>query len=51
MRERAAELGGSCTMVSRADGGFVVHARLPLEQSGTDADTTAGIAAAARTGR
>jgi signal transduction histidine kinase len=31
MRERAAELGGSCTIVGRAGGGLVVLARLPLE--------------------
>ncbi|MFC8732670.1 sensor histidine kinase [Luteimicrobium sp. NPDC057192] len=32
MRERAAELGGTCTIVSPADGGVVVRARLPLER-------------------
>lgn len=32
MRERAAELGGSCTIASRPDGGLVVRALLPLGQ-------------------
>ena len=32
MRERAAELGGSCTISRRPEGGLVVLARLPLEQ-------------------
>jgi signal transduction histidine kinase len=32
MRERAAELGGSCTIASRPDGGLVVRAVLPLNQ-------------------
>jgi signal transduction histidine kinase len=32
MRERAAELGGSCTISSRPEGGLVVRALLPLEQ-------------------
>ena len=32
MRERAAELGGSCTIASRPDGGLVVRAVLPLGQ-------------------
>jgi signal transduction histidine kinase len=39
MRERAAELGGSCTISSRPEGGLMVRARLPLEQQqleGTD---------------
>ncbi|MGY1769661.1 sensor histidine kinase [Blastococcus sp. SYSU D00813] len=31
MRERAAELGGSCTVTGRAGGGTVVRAELPLE--------------------
>ncbi|WP_409331800.1 sensor histidine kinase [Trujillonella humicola] len=31
MRERAAELGGSCTVTARAGGGTVVRAELPLE--------------------
>ncbi len=35
MTERAAELGGSCTISSRAEGGLVVRALLPLAQ---DAD-------------
>jgi signal transduction histidine kinase len=30
MRERAAELGGSCTITSRGEGGLVVRAVLPL---------------------
>jgi signal transduction histidine kinase len=30
MRQRAAELGGSCTISSRAEGGLVVRAVLPL---------------------
>jgi signal transduction histidine kinase len=30
MRERAAELGGSCTISSRSQGGTVVRAVLPL---------------------
>ena len=33
MTERAAELGGSCTISSRAEGGLVVRALLPLAQS------------------
>ena len=32
MRERAAELGGTCAIDSRPEGGLVVHAVLPLEQ-------------------
>ncbi|UDY22892.1 GAF domain-containing sensor histidine kinase [Nocardioides sp. Kera G14] len=32
MRERAAELGGSCTISSRAEGGMVVRAVLPLDE-------------------
>jgi signal transduction histidine kinase len=32
MRERAAELGGSCTILSASDGGTRVHARLPIPQ-------------------
>ncbi len=31
MAERAAELGGSCTISSRLEGGLVVRAVLPLE--------------------
>ena len=31
MTERAAQLGGSCTISSRSDGGLVVRAVLPLE--------------------
>jgi signal transduction histidine kinase len=38
MTERAAELGGSCTISSRAEGGVVVRALLPLHAS---ADKTA----------
>ena len=30
MRERAAELGGSCTITSQPDGGLIVRAILPL---------------------
>lgn len=33
MVERAAELGGSCTIASRAEGGVVVRAVLPLRES------------------
>ena len=32
MTERAAELGGSCTISSRNEGGLVVRAVLPLEE-------------------
>jgi two-component system, NarL family, sensor kinase len=32
MRERAAELGGSCTMTGRPEGGLVVRAVLPLSE-------------------
>jgi signal transduction histidine kinase len=32
MRERAAELGGSCTVSARSDGGLVVCAVLPLDE-------------------
>lgn len=32
MRERAAELGGSCTITSRPEGGLVVRAVLPLSE-------------------
>jgi len=32
MRERAAELGGTCAITNRPEGGLVVHAVLPLEQ-------------------
>ena len=35
MRERAAELGGSCTISSRREGGLVVRAVLPLALAGT----------------
>ena len=30
MTERAAELGGSCTIFGSAEGGLVVHAVLPV---------------------
>jgi signal transduction histidine kinase len=30
MRERAAELGGTCVIGARAEGGTLVRARLPL---------------------
>lgn len=33
MKERAAELGGACTIGARAEGGLVVRAVLPLHQS------------------
>ncbi|WP_067824424.1 sensor histidine kinase [Actinomadura kijaniata] len=36
MRERAAELGGSCTVGPGPDGGTVVHARLPVNGSTHD---------------
>ena len=36
MRERAAEVGGACTVRSPADGGTLVHARLPLRYGGQD---------------
>ena len=29
MRERAAEVGGTCTIATRASGGTLVEARLP----------------------
>jgi signal transduction histidine kinase len=32
MAERAAELGGSCTISNRAEGGLVVRAVLPLRE-------------------
>lgn len=51
MRERAAELGGTCTMVSRANRGLVVRAQLPLDQHGPDASPVAGPAAITGTGR
>ena len=35
MTERAAELGGSCTISSRREGGLVVRAVLPLTQHGS----------------
>jgi two-component system, NarL family, sensor kinase len=35
MRERAAELGGSCTISSRPEGGLVVRAVLPLSEDET----------------
>jgi two-component system NarL family sensor kinase len=39
MRERAAELGGSCTITSRPEGGLVVRAVLPLvEHEPVEAD-------------
>lgn len=34
MRERAAEVGGACTVRSLAEGGTLVHARLPLAYGG-----------------
>jgi signal transduction histidine kinase len=37
MRERAAELGGSCTISSRPEGGLLVHALLPLQQGTREA--------------
>jgi len=33
MRERAAELGGSCTITSRPEGGVIVRAVLPLSEN------------------
>jgi signal transduction histidine kinase len=33
MRERAAELGGSCTIASAPDGGTRVHVRLPIQEA------------------
>jgi signal transduction histidine kinase len=42
MTERAAELGGSCTISSRAEGGLVVRAVLPLT---ADLDETADVEA------
>ena len=38
MRERAGELGGSCTISSRAEGGLVVRAVLPLADASDDRD-------------
>ncbi len=43
MRERAAELGGTCAITSRPEGGLLVHAVLPLQQrlredAGVEAD-------------
>ena len=39
MRERAAELGGSCTISCRPGGGTVVHATVPIEElPGHDGD-------------
>jgi two-component system, NarL family, sensor kinase len=32
MRERATELGGTCTIASEAGGGTRVHARLPVHE-------------------
>jgi two-component system, NarL family, sensor kinase len=32
MRERATELGGTCSIVSAEGGGTVVHARLPVHE-------------------
>jgi signal transduction histidine kinase len=32
MTERAAELGGSCTISDRAEGGLMVHAVLPMRE-------------------
>ncbi len=43
MTERAAELGGSCTISSRAEGGIVVRAVLPLAAT---VDRTTGVEAA-----
>ena len=40
MTERAAELGGSCTISTRAEGGLVVRAVLPLT---ADLDETADV--------
>ena len=38
MIERAAELGGSCTMTDRAQGGLLVRAALPLvDHAGAEA--------------
>ncbi len=40
MRERAAELGGSCTMTSQPDGGLIVQAILPVARhEPVEADT------------
>ena len=41
MRERAAELGGSCTITNQAGGGLIVRAVLPLvrEESALEVDT------------
>ena len=33
MTERAAELGGACTIADRPEGGLVVRAVLPLHES------------------
>jgi two-component system NarL family sensor kinase len=33
MRERAAELGGSCTITNQPNGGLIVHAVLPVAES------------------
>jgi two-component system NarL family sensor kinase len=38
MRQRAAELGGSCTISSRAEGGLVVRAVLPLADAPDEKD-------------
>jgi signal transduction histidine kinase len=41
MRERAAELGGSCTITNQAGGGLIVRAVLPLvrEESALEVDS------------
>ncbi|MFG2040445.1 sensor histidine kinase [Dactylosporangium sp. NPDC048998] len=38
MRERAAELGGSCTITSRPEGGLIVRAVLPLSEERAEAE-------------
>lgn len=47
MTERAAELGGSCTISDRAGGGIVVRALLPLAR---EPQTPPGVGATARSG-
>ncbi|GAB7003041.1 hypothetical protein JCM18899A_05120 [Nocardioides sp. AN3] len=50
MAERAAELGGSCTISERAEGGVVVHAVLPLhDETATEAAIDSATAAATAT--
>jgi len=39
MRERAAELGGSCVIANRPEGGLLVHAVLPVEDPAASADS------------